>query len=41
LAKVLLDQIAHPDQPVPARTELDAEFVDGASLGTKRPNRSI
>jgi LacI family transcriptional regulator/LacI family purine nucleotide synthesis repressor len=37
LAKVLLDQIAHPDHPVPSRTELDAEFIDGASLG-RMPN---
>jgi DNA-binding LacI/PurR family transcriptional regulator len=41
LAKVLLDQIAHPDHPVPSRTELDAEFVDGASLGRERPDRSV
>jgi DNA-binding LacI/PurR family transcriptional regulator len=33
LAKVLLDQINHPNKSVPSRTELDARFVDGASLG--------
>ncbi len=33
LAKVVLDQIAYREGPVPQRTELDAEFIDGASLG--------
>jgi DNA-binding LacI/PurR family transcriptional regulator len=33
LAKVLIDQIGHPGNPVASRTELDAEFVDGGSLG--------
>jgi DNA-binding LacI/PurR family transcriptional regulator len=33
LAKVLIDQINHPKNPVASRTELDAAFVDGASLG--------
>jgi DNA-binding LacI/PurR family transcriptional regulator len=40
LAKVLLDQISHPDNPVPSRTELDAEFIDGASLGSG-PNQTL